>query len=79
MFSHFRRHNWHYPFSLSNSYFYSKVHIHPKMREKHSGPTWEGNQCHARHQDHLLSTTLVKLSYGLLITSSRSPVICSNA
>lgn len=53
---------------------------HPpqKARETHSGPTREGNQCHARHQDHLLSTTHVKFSYGLLIISNRSPVICSN-
>lgn len=79
MFSHFCRYKWHYPLSLSDSHFCSKVHIHPEMQETHSGPTWEGNQCRARHQDHLLSTTHVKLSYGLLITSSRSPVICSNA
>lgn len=45
----------------------------------HSGPTWEGNQCHARLQDHLLSTTHVKLRFRLLITGSRSPGGCSSA
>lgn len=45
----------------------------------HSGPTWEGNRCHARQRDHLLSTTHVKLSFRLLIIDSRSPGGCSSA
>lgn len=79
MHSQFCRHKWQHLLSLSISHFYPKVHIHPKKQEKHiQAPHRKGTSAMPDIQDYLLSTTHVKLSYGLLVISSRSPVIYSN-